>query len=66
MDGLRLPKQMGKVKPVFYGETLFWVALQISVNPSSSILKYVSEMAHRWLKLNYTAKQSLYYMNVNS
>jgi len=44
---LHLPKHMGKVTPA-YGETPFpylRVALKIGVNPSLSILKYVSETA---------------------
>jgi len=41
---LRLPKHMGKDTPVFLWRNAR-VALKIGVNPSLSILKYVSETA---------------------
>jgi len=49
---LRLPKHMGKLRQFSYGKTLFTqlrVALKIGVNPSLSILKYVSETAQAFL-----------------
>ena len=42
----------GKLRQFSYGETLFWVALKIGVNPSLCILKFVSEKAPRNLRLH--------------
>jgi len=39
-----------KLRQLSYGETLFWVELQIGLNPSLNILKYISETAPISLK----------------